>query len=155
MAYIHLRLPSKKFKLKKSYKTIEVLAIDVKFNNTHDIISWAISKHSTIVLLRDLNLDRLRPNEKEGKLLIDLEEIHQLICLITEATRVITTSSTPLDVILTNNSDLFKFSGVSELRLSDHQIVYTFLRQSVKQHEAKIITCRSIKNLNLDEFKQD
>ena len=34
-------------------------------------------------------------------------------------------------------------------------MAYTFLCESVKRHEAKIINCRSTKNLNLDDLKND
>ena len=58
-----------------------------------------MSKSQTIVIAGDLNLDRLRPNEREGTLLIHLEEIFNLKCLINKATRVTLKTQTLLDVI--------------------------------------------------------
>ena len=121
----------------------------------NEITSWAISKCQTIIITGDLNLDRLKPNEREGKPLTDLEKVFELTCLIDQATRVTTTSSTLLDVILTNTPDLFKSAGVAEMGLSDHKLVYTFVNKVVKQHAARIINCRSTKHLDLQEFKKD
>lgn len=103
----------------------------------------------------DLNLDKPKANEREGKLLTDMEEVHELTCLINQPTHVITTSQTLLDVILTNIPSLVKLAGVAELGLSDHKLVYAFLNKAVKQHEARIVNCWSTKRLNLEEFKRD
>ena len=62
-------------------------------------------------------MDRLRPNEREGKLLIDLEDIFNLKCLISKATRVTLKTQTLLDVILTNTPDLFGFVSATDLEL--------------------------------------
>ena len=62
---------------------------------------------------------------------------------------------TLLDVLLTNQPDLFKNAGVSDIGLSDHCMVYGFLKETVKKHTADIITCRSFKNLDMEEFKKD
>ena len=98
------------------FKTLE--------DELNQLLSWAVSKCQTIVITGDLNLDRLRPNEREGRLLIDLEEIFNLKCLINEATRVTVKTQTLLDVIVTNTPDLFGVASVTDLGLSDHKLVY-------------------------------
>ena len=45
----------------------------------------------------DLNLDRLRPEDKEVQLLLNLQEVYGLECLITKPTRVTPTSATDSD----------------------------------------------------------
>ena len=40
------------------------------------------------LLTGDLNLDRLRPERREGKLLLDLEDFYNLTCLVDCPTRV-------------------------------------------------------------------
>lgn len=42
------------------------------------IVIWASLQKKTVVLAGDLNMDRLRPNEREGKILIDMEEVNNL-----------------------------------------------------------------------------
>ena len=41
-----------------------------------------------IIIGMDLNLDISKPGSKEGKLLVDLEEVHDIKCLIKEPTRI-------------------------------------------------------------------
>ena len=110
---------------------------------------------STVITMGDLNVDKLKVNGREAKLLRDIEEVFELTCLVTEPTRITDTSQTLLDVLLTNQPDLFKNAGVSDIGLSDHCMVYGFLKETVKKHTADIITCRSFKNLDMEEFKKD
>ena len=102
-----------------------------------------------------MNLDRLKPESKGGKLLRDLEEINELKCLIKQATRITRSSQTLPDLILTNKVDLFICSGVVDLGLSGHDMVYGFLTEKVERHATKIIKFRSTKSLNVADFQQD
>ena len=68
----------------------------------NDICQWACLQKQCIVILVDLNMDRLTPNRGKGKMLRDLEQLYNLTCLLTEPTRVTTYSQTLLDVLLTN-----------------------------------------------------
>lgn len=95
------------------------------------IISWAISKRQTVIITWNLNLHRLKPREREGKLLIDVEEVLELKCLIDIVTRVTLTSSTLLDVILTSKPGLFESTGVAEMGFSDHELIYGFFNKAV------------------------
>lgn len=97
------------------------------------ICNWANLQRQSIVLLGDLNLDRLRSTSNEGKLLLDLQETHELDCLISKPTRVQKigerVSETLIDVILTNLSDMI-LSKVAffDPGLSDHALVYAFMK---------------------------
>lgn len=55
----------------------------------------------------DLNLDRMKPEKKEAKLLTDIEEVHDLMCLINEPTQITPSTSTLIDILLTNKPDYF------------------------------------------------
>ena len=68
------------------------------------------------VIVGDLNLTRLRPESREGNVLKDIEEVQSMI---TEATRITIKSETLLDVILTNNPDMFKECGTFNPETSD------------------------------------
>ena len=83
----------------KDYKTFETTAIEIKMdisnmvfigmyrspkavcgeyqilveNELSDICNWASVQNNFIVILGDLNLDGLRPDKREGKLLTDME----------------------------------------------------------------------------------
>ena len=51
-----------------------------------------------IIITGDLSLNKLRPGEKKGKILCDLEEVYGLECLLKEPRRITENSSTLLDV---------------------------------------------------------
>ena len=132
----------------KIYKTIEVIVLDIQLKaksiivialyrppksftllycqqleeELNHICNWANLQRQSIVVLGDLNLDRLRPTSNDGKLLFDLQETYELECLISKPTRVQKigerVSETLIDVILTNLPDGFIKSGISDPGLS-------------------------------------
>ena len=95
MVYISFKLTCKRLALEKSYKTTESMAIDIRVDNRNivilgihrpptvlsgdyqtqlenelsDICNWANLKSNFVTLLGDLNLDRLKSNTSEGRLL--------------------------------------------------------------------------------------
>ena len=108
MSYFSSVLPSKRLKQPKVFKTIEVLPIQSKFGGKdvivmgiyrspkvtgknyyvtlekelHEICSWISLQRQFIIIMGNLNLNKLRPGDKEGKILCDLAEVHGLQCLI-------------------------------------------------------------------------
>ena len=84
-----------------------------------------------------------------------MEVIFDLQCLIKDYTRITPASKTLIDVLLTNRSDLFDITGVVDFGLSDHALIYGFLKPRVKLYPLKIITFRSFKDLDKDSFKSD
>ena len=108
MAYISTELPPERVKLPRQYKFIEVLAVKVSINNSdvlfvgvyrppkavgmnyfdklegelNSLFLWATMDCNTIVLTGNLNLDRLKPEQREGRLLQNLEDVYELECLI-------------------------------------------------------------------------
>ena len=95
------------------------------------IYQWACFQKQSVVILDDLNLDRLRLDRAKGKLLKDLEEVSNLQCMITEPTRVTYQTESLLDVILTNNPDLFKKCGAYQPEMSDHHMVFGEMMEKV------------------------
>ena len=97
-------LPSKRLKQPKVFKTIEVIPIQSKFGGKdvivmgiyrspkvngknyyealekelHEICSWISLQRQFFIIMGDLNLNKLRPGEKEGKILCDREEVYGL-----------------------------------------------------------------------------
>jgi len=88
------------------------------------ICTWASLQRDAVTVIGDLNLKRLRPQRKEGKLLLDLEMVQGFKCLIKQPTRLdsngTTTKATLTGVLLTNRTDLFIKGGVFDPALSDH-----------------------------------
>ena len=114
----------------------------------NDICQWASFQKQTIVIVGDyLNMDRLRPDSAEGKILTDLEEVNTLKCLITEPTRITVHLQTLLDVLLTTIPELFVKSGTFDPGLSDHCMVYGEMNEKVQKHRTKVINYRQMKTL--------
>ena len=103
----------------------------------------------------DLNLDRLRLDRTEGKILKDLEEVNDLKCLITEPTRITAHSESLLDVILTNNPDLFAKCGVYQPEISDHHLVFAEMKEKIHKHKTRTITFQHMKNTDFKQLNQD
>ncbi|XP_078361285.1 uncharacterized protein LOC144645583 [Oculina patagonica] len=184
MALISSSLVSRRLKIPKNYKTFETIALEIKMdtrnmiiigmyrppkavsgeyhilleNELSDICNWASLQSNFMVILGDLNLDRLRPDKREGKLLTDMEMEQGLECLISKPTRTeirgTKTSSTLIDVILSNQPELFKYSGIYHSALSDHALIYGILRNKAKVHRSKTISFRSYNNFNAEAFKE-
>lgn len=66
----------------------------------NDICKWACFQRQTVVILGDLNMNTLRANSGEGKILSDLGELNNLHCIVNEPTRITAHSKSLLDVIL-------------------------------------------------------
>ena len=185
IAYFDSSLPSKELKVTKKYKTLEILAVEARLGNNeviflgiyrppkqsdhqpdpnylerveeelNNVCMWVSLKKQIFIITGDLNLDRLKPESREGKILADLEEVHGMQCLITKPTRITSTSETLLDVILTNKPNLFRTGGSFNPEISDHHLIYGILKQSALQHRRKTITFRSLKNVDMDQLNED
>ena len=182
MAYFSSKMVSHRVKLPKQYKLLEILAINATINNNdvlfvgiyrapnatgtdyyrkleeefNSLCMWATMECNTLILTGDLNLDRLRPERTEGKILLSLEEVYGLECLIKDPTRITPTSETHLDVILTNKLELFKTSGAQNPEMSDHHLVYgIIMKERMSQHERKVVTFRSTRTLDVEKLNED
>ena len=132
------------------YKYLETVEQEL-----NDIVMWASLQKQSVVLLGDLNMDRLRPNEGEGKILKDLQDVDNLQCIITDVTRITPNSQTLLDVILTATPEMFKKYGTYDPVVNDHCLVYGVMRERVTKHEPKIFTFRDEKNTNIKQLNKD
>ena len=182
LALISTALSKTRLKLNRDYKTLEVIAFDVKTETGNmviigvyrppravcgeyqlllekelsEICNWASLKSIHAVVIGDLNLDRMRPDKSEGKLLLDLEVEQGFDCLITKPTRtekhgkIITESL--IDVLLSNRPELFQYSGNYHPCLSDHALIYGALKQKINLNKPKIINFRSFKNFDSQLF---
>ena len=86
----------------KAFKTIEVLALEMNIagkeliilgiNSTPkansadyflklDLFMWSTTLKHRVVVVGDLNLESMRLDKREGKLLIDLKKIYNFKCL--------------------------------------------------------------------------
>ena len=92
---------------------------------------------------------------KDSGHLKDLLEVYGLKNLIKLPTRIGKTSSTLLDLILTNNTRRLFSSGVVDAHISDHSLIYTILRTTAPRLRSRKIQLRSLKNFDRDLFLRD
>lgn len=145
------RPPKKSGKIiDKRHKYLELVEQEI-----NDIVMWASLQKQSVILMGDLNMDRLRPNEREGKILIDMEEVNNMQCMISEPTRITPNSQTLLDVIMTTSPELFRKCGTYEPGMSDHCLVYGVMTEKICKHKSKIITFRNVKNIDQKQLNQD
>ena len=91
----------------------------------------------------------------DGRDLNDLLDIYNLANLINSPTRIDKTSETLLDIILTNSKAKVLTSGVIDVQISDHSLVYTILRSSAPRTRSRQIVTRVYKTFKRDEFLND
>jgi len=108
-------------------------------------------------LLGDYNADLIAPDKppKDGRSLLDLLDIYNLHNLISSPTRITKTSTTLLDLVITNNKNRVLTSGVVHVQLSDHSLVYAFLRKTAPKMRSRILCFRSLKHFDRDLFLAD
>lgn len=158
MVLVSSLLSEKRLKRDKHYKTHELIALEIKTvfrniiilgiyclprsvsgdywllleNELSHICNWASLQRNSVVVIGDLNLDRLRPDKPEWKILLDLENEQGFECLITKSrgveNRGATMTETLINVLLSNKPELFKFSGNYYPLLSDHALIYGVLK---------------------------
>ena len=92
---------------------------------------------------------------KDGGHFKDLLEVYGLKNLIKSPTRIGKTSSTLLDLILTNNTRRIFSSGVVDADISDHSLLYTILKTTAPRLRSRKIQLRSLKNFDQDLFLRD
>ena len=116
---------------------------------------WAELQKQTVIHMGDLNLNRMDTNQREGKLLIDLEESFNLTCLINSPTRITNVSSTLIDVMLTNRPGYFIKSGTFDIEISDHCLIYGILNEKTIHYQPKTIMSRNLKTITFEPIAEE
>ena len=111
-----------------------------------DKYSQALTLGKNIIVAADLNCNMLKPRSPEAVALQDLCDSVNLTQLIKEPTRVTETSSTLIDVIMTSSTNLVERSGVLKSHISDHYLVYAFLKLKISKPPPGYVKVRSYKN---------
>ena len=180
MALISTSLIKTRLKPAKNYKTQQLLAFEIKTDagniviigiyrplrpmcgeyqllleiELSEICNWASLQSNFVVAMGDLNLDRMRPDKPEGKLLLDHAVEQCFECLISKPTRTeksrTETTNTLIDVLLSNRPELFQCTGNNSPCLSDHSLIQSILKHTINPNRSKVITFRSYKTRDLE-----
>ena len=114
--------------------------------------------HETYIL-GDLNINLLHNGQTVPmgiKKYRDFCSIQSLTQIIKNATRITETSSSLLDHILTNSTDKIAQSGIINVGLSDHQMIFCTRKTiKIKTGEKTRIKIRSLKNYSQEKLLQN
>ncbi len=101
----------------------------------------------------DFNINFLS-NDSSTKELKSFMNDHNMDQLITQPTRVTSSTATLIDCIFTNRTDINSSSGIIEIGISDHSVIYTCRKKPKSQREKiKIVEMRSFKDTKYDEMR--
>ena len=114
----------------------------------------ALSLNRDIVVTGDLNCHLLSENPR-GDALRSFCATVNVMQLIDKPTRVTETSRSLLDIIMVSDPALAKVSGVLEVTISDHFLVFVDNNlKSPKQAPTYVVT-RTFRNYKADQFATD
>lgn len=114
------------------------------------------SENKELLLAGDLNCDVIKNSpDLHTRRLQFLCSLYQIEQLINEPTRVTETSSTLIDLILTNRQENISSFGVIHLGISDHSLVYAVRKSIMPRSRPTVKEVRDFKNFNKDDFLAD
>ena len=116
-------------------------ALNSSFTYLSDVFSEMCLRNKPLLILGDFNDDQFVPNNKIGKI---TQSLH-LKQLIIKATRITSTSSTLLDLAITNKLDFIVHSDVLSCPVGDHELL-TITVNIRKEKRSTIRTFRSLRN---------
>ncbi|XP_065069735.1 uncharacterized protein LOC135694793 [Rhopilema esculentum] len=115
---------------------------------------WQTRKN--LLIIGDLNSD-LTPygmNDKERRLKTILNN-YNLKNMIKDPTSVTETTKTVLDLVIVNDASKLVTSGVQDICIADHKLVYVKYTLKRSKAKPKIITVKNYKLLDEEAFKND
>ena len=131
------------------------------FIKLEKVLSFLDKENKEIILLGDTNCDLTqKPPEQtrynDSKHMLDLYELFSFKQLIEEPTRVTSTTSTLIDHIATTCARNIVRSGVHEISMSDHYMVYCIRKfNGAVETDHKMIKTRKMKYFNEEAFLAD
>ena len=114
----------------------------------------ALSLNRDIVVTGDLNCHFLSENPR-GDALRSFCATVNVTQLIDKPTRVTETSRSLLDIIMVSDPALAKVSGVLEVTISDHFLLFVDINQKSPKQAPTYVVTRSIRNYKADQFATD
>lgn len=159
-----------KYKVIPSSGAIEQLCIQFTINSVTLVISVVYRNHGinykefiselestvssslllseNICILGDININLFNSNDSATVAYCDFLKQVGLLQLISEATRH--ASQSLIDHILISNDELVLLSGVTDVDIADHDLIYCVLRVKKPVMHPKFITRRNLKTLEKD-----
>ena len=106
-----------------------------------------------LILMGDLNIDVLDKKNPATKKLLDIIKQYGLKQLIKEPTRYAEAKHSCIDLFITN-SDIISRSGVTNVHLSDHQMILLTRKKMKMKRKSCDFIGRSYRNYNKEDFQR-
>ena len=153
---IEIKKPKSKPMLISSWYRPPNSNIDL-FQNFEQFLQLAHDENMEIIITGDLNCNFLEQDRSQNtSKLLDLMDIYQLQQHIQSPTRITSLTQTLIDVIFTQIGDNKTLdSGVIELGISDHSLVYLCRKVSLPKEAPKFVFSRQFKHYNANRFRED
>ena len=125
------------------------------FDYLDDVMRLATMNKLEVIVIGDLNCDMNATSRQKDRLL-EFTMANELEQLINEPTRVTSTTSTLIDVLITSTPSLFKKAGVINIAFSDHYPIYGIMHGSATHpNKHRTITTRPWNDKKINNFVAD
>lgn len=116
------------------------------------LLNCLVPKYKQLILCGDLNVNRLKPGNKETRQLQDLFRSYQLLSLVDKPTRIFGGSQSVIDYIVTNVNNNIHWKIV-DFPASDHNAQVLTWDTFESERPSVYINVRSTAACNLEEFR--
>ena len=87
--------------------------------------------------------------------LINIMEAYQLTQVISEPTRITSTTSTLINLFITNNTESIVHSGVYPLSITEHNLIFAIRKIGIPRRSPRYFETRKFKKFNANAFLLD
>ena len=146
----------KKWIVYSIYRPPDSSNIDAFFTDLSIKLNSALDKYENIIVVCDINIDTLNKQDTGYNRIVSFCDVFGLSNLVTAKTCFTKSTSSSIDVILTNRPRCFKKTSVFETGISDyHGLVITVMRSRLPRLKPKVIRYRSYKKFDAKNFLSD
>ena len=125
------------------------------YNSMLDQLDFIHANYDKVILMGDLNFNYRFDCELRSNAVFHIESMYSMKQLVTKPTRVTLSTSTLLDVILSNIPESHTKTGVCNVNLSDHNMVFTVLCNFKKESDHNTVKFRNYKWFDVNAFIND
>ena len=126
------------------------------FDVFESLLKQAKIDYSDIYIAGDINCNFLQDSrDSYTTRLINIMEAYQLTQVISEPTRITRSTSTLIDLFITNNTESIVHSGVYSLSISDHNLIFAIRKIGIPRRSPRYFETRNFKKFNANAFLSD
>jgi len=126
------------------------------FNKFDSLLGKIENYNMEVNIIGDLNCDLgASPLDHKATMLLNICSMYQYDQLIKHPTRITQNTSSTIDLFLTNNPAKFSYSGVCDIGLSDHCLIYAIRKTIIPKSNLKIVISRCFKKFDPFGFRNE